>query len=298
MERRLKLFGLVVLVIFISVFAYIIENSIVDYKTEGLKSDQVLVKSGVDPDDCADRIDIEAIVQSIDAVNGDLTLRINYDFQGSLVDNTGRLTTDVVISTGANPSVIKMRKGDWVNSSIVTLNMYNGNVSDYPFDVHYSKLDLFAYTHIDKTGEKMDFIPITLYLRGYVSGFLIKAREVVVPEDSKEVYTSTLLTISRSKTTKGVAIFIMIMFWVLSLAVFSVTMAVVFFNKELEFAKFSWIAAMLFAFFSFRTAAPGVPPIGGYIDFVSFFWALTLLAISLVVLVITYLVRKKEANTV
>ncbi|MCE1248268.1 MAG: DUF4436 domain-containing protein [Firmicutes bacterium] len=294
MKRKLKLYGLLFLIIFLTVFAFVIHKAIIDYKTEGLKSDQCLIKSGADPEQEPDRIDIDAVVQSIDPVKGEVTVLLNFDFQGCLVDSAERLTTDVIIATGGYQSVIKMRKGDWVNSMPVTLSLFNGNVSDYPFDMHYCKLDLFAYTHINKTGEKMDFIPITLNLRGYVSGFLIDAREITVPADSKDIFTSTVLTVTRSKTTKAVAVFIMVMFWVMSLAVFSVTLGVVFFNKKLEFAKFSWMAAMLFAFFSFRTAAPGVPPIGCYFDFISFFWALSLLAISIVILVITWFLRKNE----
>ena len=61
-------------------------------------------------------------------------------------------------------------------------------------------------------------------------------------------------------------------------------------------AKLSWQcsrsrAALLFAFATVRNAQPGTPPIGTYSDFISFFWAEVIIALCLVVLVFTWLLR-------
>jgi hypothetical protein len=61
--------------------------------------------------------------------------------------------------------------------------------------------------------------------------------------------------------------------------------------NEVELAMFSFTAALLFAFATVRNAQPGAPPIGTYSDFISFFWAEVIIALCLVLLVFTWLLR-------
>lgn len=54
-------------------------------------------------------------------------------------------------------------------------------------------------------------------------------------------------------------------------------------------------AALLFAFASVRNAQPGTPPIGTYSDFISFFWAEVIIALCLVILVFTWVLRHSRS---
>jgi hypothetical protein len=54
---------------------------------------------------------------------------------------------------------------------------------------------------------------------------------------------------------------------------------------------FSWLAALLFAMVPLRSAMPGAPPIGALSDVLAFFWAEMLIALSLVLIVFTWLRR-------
>ena len=62
--------------------------------------------------------------------------------------------------------------------------------------------------------------------------------------------------------------------------------------REWETRHLAWLAAMIFAFTSFRAAAPGSPPIGVYFDFASFFWAELIVAVGLATMVVKYLVGR------
>jgi hypothetical protein len=54
---------------------------------------------------------------------------------------------------------------------------------------------------------------------------------------------------------------------------------------------FSFTAALLFAFAAVRNAQPGTPPIGTYSDFMSFLWAEVIIALCLIILVFTWVMR-------
>jgi hypothetical protein len=56
----------------------------------------------------------------------------------------------------------------------------------------------------------------------------------------------------------------------------------------------AWLGAVLFALVSFRTAAPGSPPVGTFFDFSSVFESVGIVAVSLVVLIVYYIVQPPE----
>ena len=86
----------------------------------------------------------------------------------------------------------------------------------------------------------------------------------------------------------------MTMYWLLSFAVISVTAVVVLRLREWESRHLAWLGAMIFAFASFRTTAPGTPPVGVYLDFAAFFWAEVIVAASLMALVGFYLLGLRD----
>ena len=133
-----------------------------------------------------------------------------------------------------------------------------------------------------------DLIPIAVDLDGSISGYKIDA---VKTKDSDEDYVGVELTVARAATTKFFSFFVMFMMWGLTLSVLLLTLSCVLRGRKVELAMFSFTAALLFAFATVRNAQPGAPPIGTYSDFISFFWAEVIIALCLVVLVFTWLLR-------
>lgn len=54
----------------------------------------------------------------------------------------------------------------------------------------------------------------------------------------------------------------------------------------LTWPALGWMAATLFALAAFRNTAPGAPPIGSLLDYLAFFWAETLIAFCVIVVVV------------
>ena len=99
--------------------------------------------------------------------------------------------------------------------------------------------------------------------------------------------------ISRSESTIAWAVFVVVIFWLISGAVLTVWVLFLRRRRGFEFGIFIWCAGMLFALrAAIRNSLPNAPPIGALVDFVSFFWAEALVCLTLVAAVIVYALRR------
>lgn len=220
-------------------------------------------------------------------------------------------------------------KGKKMNPMEVVVQMYGGLVTDYPFDKHNAYLEIYfvpgkeekksaqsaaakpaeaapSPTPASESAEETkkedaakkpesaedddgdDEIPIGVDFSGSISGFKIDAAKA---KESQNDLVGIDMTISRAATTKFFSFFVMVMMWALTISVLFLTLSVVLRGRKPELGMFSFTAALLFAFATVRNAQPGTPPIGTYSDFISFFWAEVIIALCLVVLVFTWLLR-------
>lgn len=90
-------------------------------------------------------IKVYAKLVSIDPVKGDVTARLEFEPKGDLT--TDQVTLDKNLRLYVNGATGKQEhtfeKGKVMNPTEVVLNLYNGNVMDYPFDKH--EADLIIY---------------------------------------------------------------------------------------------------------------------------------------------------------
>jgi hypothetical protein len=81
----------------------------------------------------------------------------------------------------------------------------------------------------------------------------------------------------------------------LALACAAVSVWVAVLGRRLEPQFFTWMAGTLFAIVGLRSVLPGNPPLGALPDFLVFIWAESIVALSLLCIVIVYLRRKPSA---
>ena len=62
-------------------------------------------------------------------------------------------------------------------------------------------------------------------------------------------------------------------------------------HRKIEIGMFSFLGALLFAFPALRNSQPGTPPIGTMSDFLAFFWAEVIIALSLLSVVLRWIIR-------
>jgi len=283
-QRNIKWLALLPFILLVFLITFIIGISA--YRNEGLhrSTDLVLGNKGkVSPN----RLDIESTITSIDPVKGTMMVRMEVIPMGDLGDEE----EDIVIAADdiklytSSPSLpeISFKRGRPVTALDIDFNLYGGQYEDYPLDRHNCDIQIWASASEEEQG-----VPIVFALSGAVHGFDINVAPS--PENARD-YVDIEILVSRSDSTKVWAIFIMAMLWLMTLSVVGVTYSIVLHGRKLEIGSFGWIGALLFAFVAFRNAAPGVPPIGSMIDFISFFWCEVIAAICMVTMVATYLKR-------
>ena len=270
-----------------------------------------------------DHIEVSAKILSIDAIKGDVTARLEFSPDGKFAKEDGTLTRTIKldINSSNGKQEIIFDKGKRMPPTEALLNMYSitdsGSVYDYPFDKHQADLTFFFTVKPDKpadkpktenkdeatksTEEKVDHetkpavteeedfveVPITLHFAPQLAGFKIESAKT---KESDDTYVDIEMKISRSSTVVVFSTLLMIVMWAMALAVLFMCITVVS-GRKVELAMFSFIAALIFAFATIRNNQPGVPPIGTTSDFLSFFWAEIILALSLLIILIMWLVR-------
>jgi hypothetical protein len=140
-------------------------------------------------------------------------------------------------------------------------------------------------------------VPLSLTVIESTTGFDLEAGH---DDQSGGGLASLVLVTYTATRTPPVLVWASIMmaiYWLLTAAVVAVVLVSVLGYREWETRHLAWLAAMIFAFTSFRAAAPDSPPIGVYFDFASFFWAELIVAICLAAMVVKYLVGRNVAGT-
>ncbi|MFN2476243.1 MAG: DUF4436 family protein [Chthoniobacterales bacterium] len=133
-----------------------------------------------------------------------------------------------------------------------------------------------------------DDVPIALALSGAVNGLAIDAGKA---KEMTEAFVAVDLTINRALTARFFSLFIMAAMWLLTAAVLFLVFHILADRRKIEVGMFSFLGALLFAFPALRNSHPGTPPIGTYGDFLAFFWAEVLIALCLLTILCTWLVR-------
>ncbi len=282
------------------------------FKAEGVQKAVVISDKGTAK---TNFVDINVQLLAFDPIKGDASARITFVPQGSLEGEDGTLTQDIkfFVNSANGKQEIDFNKGKRMTPVEAVIPIYEGNAADYPFDEHKAQVEL--YLTPGKPAEKkpeakpavyegdpeaaapkkeedaLEDIPINVDWFGSLPGYTIKAAN---SKDSDENYVLFDVGIDRSNVTVFFSIFVTALMWALSLAVMFLMISVLFRGRKAEIAMFSFMAALLFAFYAVRNSQPNVPPIGVMIDFLGFFWAEIIVGASLLAGVFTWVLRSNK----
>ena len=199
------------------------------------------------------------------------------------------LVLDVSSATGKN--AYEFKKGKRMDPVEAIVEIFEGEPMEYPFDKHEAQLSFYfepAGAASATATEAEKSIPVAIQLYGAVSGLKIEADYAQEHADDHVVID---LSLSRAPTTIFFSVFIMVAMWSLTLGVVFLVFRVLAGQRKIEISMFSFLGALLFAFPALRNSQPGTPPIGTLSDFLAFFWAEVLIALSLLSVVLTWLIR-------
>ncbi len=247
-----------------------------------------------------DHLEALARTVSIDPNKGDLVLRVEIRPAGALAAPDGVTVTrpvsiDVVGGTGK--ASYRYNTGDRISPVDVTVGAF-GDINSYPFDSYTSALDFDATAAppaaTEQTGATPPDTPTQLVFDGTLSGYRVAASPVPTGPDEPNVLALDL-KITRAPVTSAFAILILVLEVLLAGAAATFAVYIVRRRRRVEIPMLTWLAALLFALIPLRTAMPSAPPIGAEIDVIVFFWAETVVALTLVTVLITWL-RQRPAQ--
>ncbi|MEU3777732.1 DUF4436 family protein [Streptomyces sp. NPDC032472] len=203
----------------------------------------------------ADRVDVEAAVQRVDAAARELVLRVRVTPHGSLGD-------------------LAFKAHEWLATRDAKVAITGGSISDYPFDTYETGIGFRALL-----GGRQ--VPVRLLLSDIDTLFSVSATST--PSGKEAVLA---LGLARSGSLLVFAVFMMIVMWAPAASVLLGAWYLTTRGKGLVRPAMAWMAATLFALSAFRNTAPGTPPIGCVTDWFAFLWAETVTALRLIAAVI------------
>jgi uncharacterized protein DUF4436 len=278
--------GIVLLLVFAAAYALVLRT----YQSEGenRKAELSYDAEKLEKLD-KNRIAADAKIVTADPMKGDIAVRLTFTPEGSLATADGKLTRDLQldVSSATGKHVYEFKKGRKMDSVEAIVDLYDGEPMDFPFDKHEGELAFFFEpAGATQVAEGPEQIPVAVELRGSVSGLRIDAEYAKENTDNNVVVD---LTISRAHTTLFFSLFIMIAMWLLTIGVIFLVFRVFAGHRKIEISMFSFLGALLFAFPALRNSQPGTPPIGTLSDFLAFFWAEVIIALSLLAVLLRWL---------
>ncbi|MFJ9844750.1 DUF4436 family protein [Kitasatospora sp. NPDC101155] len=225
-----------------------------------------------------DFLEVDAVLQRVDAAAQTVTAKVLVQPHGSLHVAESLLVPagDVVLeTTSLEQTTLRYPAGQQIGSSAVTFSLFDGRVSDYPFD-HYGAIIGFRATAGGRS------VPLVIGLEEGDPFFAFK-QTATLNEGNGVAVTER---ISRPRSTFILAWFMMAAMWALALAVLLAAWLIVRQRRGIIWPALGWMAATLFALVGMRNAAPGYPPIGSLLDYAAFFWAELLVAVGLTMVVV------------
>lgn len=226
--------------------------------------------------EAADRVSITATVEKVDPTQYVMNVRVWAVPHGALTSDGGETATrDIhVRSTGLSGSDLELKAGRRIGAQTIAVEVDRGEVSLYPFD-RYSA-DLFFSATVDGRA-----VPVELTVENSDALFTLDA--TARGDESEPGFHVQL---SRSPGTFIMVGLMFVVMWALALAVAAAAAVIVRNRLGLVWPALGWMAATLFALAAFRNTAPGNPPIGNVLDYTAFLWAETIVACSLVYVVV------------
>lgn len=166
-----------------------------------------------------------------------------------------------------------------------------GALFSYPFDSHRTKIQLFVQRDaVTLNGSSLETVPTELDSKlCSFEGYKITLTRGKMQSPS---FVDLIVDLERTMPIKCYCVFISLLMLFVSGSTARMTLKRLNSTIAPEVSEFGFCAALLFAFPAIRNTQPFVPPMGVFSDYLGFFWAESVAAISLIVQVEIWLKRK------
>ncbi|MFN7956567.1 MAG: DUF4436 family protein [bacterium] len=173
----------------------------------------------------------------------------------------------------------------------LTLDLTEGEPTDYPFDRYRAQLDFLA-----EVGEGDAAYPIPVDVRFDDSHHGFRFETAARPADGAG-YGGFALELRRSPLVLGMALFLMGITWGVTFVALRLLAIVIEGRIRVDVDVFVAFSGLVVAMYFFRSVLPELPPISGTLaDFLAFLWAEAASALGVVVVGILWLVHARPGQ--
>jgi hypothetical protein len=236
----------------------------------------------VEPDNDAVDLRVTLTVSRVDVEAGELELRLVPTsgetglVEGGVVARPFR----ILVNDVAGETTHTFEAGEPLRSIDFSVLLEGGSAFRYPFDRYDASALVLA-----GEGTRDEGAPLAIDLAAVsaASSYTVSAGG---DEPCEALGTSCLeLDVRRPASTIGYAVWFIALVWALALAGVGVLYVVVRRGLELPLWSFGYLVGVLFALPPLRDSLPTTPPVGGFVDFVAYYWAVAVVGVTLITLI-------------
>lgn len=184
-----------------------------------------------------------------------------------------------------------------IRKVLITLPLL-GTITDYPFDTFQTTLGLGFFRNVSDL--ESEGIPLVLNMKSPIARYKLEFFEKQVEDywtDRRTGNVDRLIQVARTTSNQFVSMFIMVSMFCLGIIILLITARILLYKKEVHYYELILISVLLVALPSLRNSQPGIPSFAVLSDYLSFFWALGLTTVSLIVLIIHWHFFKEKTES-
>jgi hypothetical protein len=242
-------------------------------------------------------IDVKGTIRSIDPATGEMAVRLVIEKslapvpedQEAVFDDNGALTQELVLSVhdanGLGARVLPA--GQPPGTVTIAVPLTDSRATRYPVD-RYRSTVVVAFL---RDGDPARPVPLRLSLRSSDPVFTVD----LDADGSAGELSVVDLRIARRGTVIGWAGFFVLVCWLLAIAAASLGWTTVVHGIASPGWAWGFLIGVLFALPPLRNALPGAPPSGSLVDLAAFYWAVGIVALTLVAMIGSWNIRVRRA---
>jgi hypothetical protein len=165
----------------------------------------------------------------------------------------------------------------------------------YPFDRHRTEIKIFVAHEKSDGATSSGTAKVPIHLDTNLCSFEGYNVKLTQGKENSPVLIDLIVEMSRTTPARAFSVFIAVLMMLVGTGVFFMAVRVARSSVAPEIGLLGFSAALLFAFPAIRSSQPLVPPMGVLSDYLGFFWAESIVAVALIMLVICWIRRKVHA---
>jgi hypothetical protein len=262
-------------------------------------------------------VDVSFQVIAINSTSSEMTTRVTFRLNGDLAKDPVTPAVDLKFFVNGilGPQEIEFPRGKRINP-VIAVFAVDGNVNHYPFDRYSSLIRIMimkttvarrareaegqpssttaitdepAGGFVTATPQEGEPLPISSSIIASIPGVKFHGERVEHRDKGIEGFD---MTIRRADNVIVFSVLIMTLMLSLALSVLLMCLSALASTEKLELMPLSFCVTLLFGLPALRNAQPAVPPLGVLGDYVSFLWAEMIVAVSAVMMIWNWMIRR------